>query len=163
MLTAMPLRLLLSICLTLFNGSSTSTGDIIHYMQTTLTFANGQWQDFQLLVTHLHASTPLILGLPWLHSTNTCINWQHLTLHFDRQTPEHSEPIPFNVTILVSATNHSHTLLQLHLKFAWLFVIDARLSNSPQVLTTLIDSRATSTFVSQPATNPQDLALASEL
>ncbi|KAG6875338.1 hypothetical protein C0993_009691 [Termitomyces sp. T159_Od127] len=63
-LTARLQRLPIPICLTLFNSSSTSTGDITHYVQTILTFANGQWQDLQLLVTHLHASTPFILGLP---------------------------------------------------------------------------------------------------
>ncbi|KAG6867428.1 hypothetical protein C0993_002859 [Termitomyces sp. T159_Od127] len=40
-LAATPQKLPLSIHLTLFNGSSTSTDDITHYMQTTLTFANG--------------------------------------------------------------------------------------------------------------------------
>ncbi|KAG6882758.1 hypothetical protein C0993_009268 [Termitomyces sp. T159_Od127] len=62
-LATTPQKILLPIHLTLFDGSSTSTGDIIHYIQTTLTFANSQWQDLQLLVTHLHTSTPLILGL----------------------------------------------------------------------------------------------------
>ncbi|KAG6899679.1 hypothetical protein C0993_007990 [Termitomyces sp. T159_Od127] len=63
-LAATPWKLPLPICLTLFNGSSTSTSNITHYVQTTLTFANSQQQDLQLLVTHLHASAPLILGLP---------------------------------------------------------------------------------------------------
>ncbi|KAG6867494.1 hypothetical protein C0993_002119 [Termitomyces sp. T159_Od127] len=44
------------------SNSSTSASDITHYMQTTLTFTNGQQQDLQLLVTHLHASVPLILA-----------------------------------------------------------------------------------------------------
>ncbi|KAG6882965.1 hypothetical protein C0993_008472 [Termitomyces sp. T159_Od127] len=35
-------KLPLPVCLTLFDGSSTSTSDVTHYMQTTLTFANGQ-------------------------------------------------------------------------------------------------------------------------
>ncbi|KAG6876495.1 hypothetical protein C0993_002704 [Termitomyces sp. T159_Od127] len=40
MLAAMPWRLSLPIHLTLFDSSSTSTSDITHYVQTTLTFAN---------------------------------------------------------------------------------------------------------------------------
>ncbi|KAG6867852.1 hypothetical protein C0993_010226 [Termitomyces sp. T159_Od127] len=81
-LATTPQKLPLPIHLTLFDGSSTSAGDITHYVQTTLNFANGQWQDLQLLVTCLHASALLILGLPWLRSTNLHINWQNLTLHF---------------------------------------------------------------------------------
>ncbi|KAG6882792.1 hypothetical protein C0993_009147 [Termitomyces sp. T159_Od127] len=113
MLAAMPQRLPLPIHLTLFDGSFISTGDITHRIQTTLTFPNGQWQDFQLLVTHWYASAPLILGLPWLHSTNLRIDWWNLTLHFDCQTSEHLEPIPLDVTALASAANHPHTPLQL--------------------------------------------------
>ncbi|KAG6867309.1 hypothetical protein C0993_004619, partial [Termitomyces sp. T159_Od127] len=63
MFAAMPWRLPISICLTLFDGSSTSASDITHYMQTALTFVNGQWQDLWLLTTYLHASASLILGL----------------------------------------------------------------------------------------------------
>ncbi|KAG6899326.1 hypothetical protein C0993_011203 [Termitomyces sp. T159_Od127] len=40
-LVATPQKLPLPIRLTLFNGSSTSTSNITHYMQTTLAFANG--------------------------------------------------------------------------------------------------------------------------
>ncbi|KAG6864476.1 hypothetical protein C0993_008840, partial [Termitomyces sp. T159_Od127] len=113
-LAATPQKLPLPIHLTLFDGSSTSTSDITHYVQTTLAFANGQQQDLRLLVTHLHASTPLILGLPWLRSTNPRINWQNLILHFDRQAMEPPEPISFDVTTPVSTTNHPHTPPQLH-------------------------------------------------
>ncbi|KAG6875020.1 hypothetical protein C0993_011192, partial [Termitomyces sp. T159_Od127] len=97
-LATTPQKLPLPIRLTLFNGSSTSAGDITHYVQTTLTFSNGQQQDLQLLMTRLHASVPLILGLPWLRSTNPRIDWQNLTLHFDCQAPEPPEPISFDVT-----------------------------------------------------------------
>ncbi|KAG6899003.1 hypothetical protein C0993_001860 [Termitomyces sp. T159_Od127] len=147
-LAATPQRLPIPIHLTLFDGSSTSTSDITHYMQTILTFANGQRQDLQSLMTCLHAFALLILGLPWLCSTSPCVDWQHLTLHFDQQTLEHLEPIPFDVTVPVSAADHPHTPLQLCSKSAWLFVINAQLSNSPKVFTALIDSGATGMFVS---------------
>ncbi|KAG6867336.1 hypothetical protein C0993_004224 [Termitomyces sp. T159_Od127] len=45
MLAAMPQRLPIPIHLTLFNSSSTSAGNITHYVQTTLTFTNNQQQD----------------------------------------------------------------------------------------------------------------------
>ncbi|KAG6863746.1 hypothetical protein C0993_010475 [Termitomyces sp. T159_Od127] len=74
MLAATPWRLPIPIRLTLFDGSSTSASDITHYLQTILTFANSQRQDLQLLMTHLHASAPLILGLSWLCSTNSNVD-----------------------------------------------------------------------------------------
>ncbi|KAG6883852.1 hypothetical protein C0993_003346 [Termitomyces sp. T159_Od127] len=107
-----------------------------------------QQQDLQLLMTHLHVSAPLILGLPWLCSTNPHIDWQSLTLHFDCHTLKHLEPIPFDVSTPVSATDHPHTPPQLCLKSAQSFVLNAQLSKFPQVLTTLINSKATGMFVS---------------
>ncbi|KAG6898333.1 hypothetical protein C0993_006959 [Termitomyces sp. T159_Od127] len=105
-LAAMPWRLPISIYFTLFDSSSTSAGDITHYVQTTLTFTNGQQQDLWLLVTHLHTSTLLILSLSWLCTTNPCIDWQHFTLYFDQQALKHPKPISFNVTTLVSVANN---------------------------------------------------------
>ncbi|KAG6864742.1 hypothetical protein C0993_008574 [Termitomyces sp. T159_Od127] len=146
MLAAMPWRLPLPIGLPLFDGSSTFAGDITHYIQTTLTFANSH--------------------LSWLHSTNPRINWWNLTLHFDHQTLECPEPIPFDVTAPVSATNHPHTPLQLCSKSTWLLVLNAQLSKFSQVLTTLIDSRAIRMFVSDqlnltynPLNRPMELQL----
>ncbi|KAG6882977.1 hypothetical protein C0993_008429 [Termitomyces sp. T159_Od127] len=156
-LATTPQKLPLSIYFTLFNGSSTSTDDITHYVQTTLTFANSQWQDLQLLVTCLHTFAPLILGLPWLRSTNPHVGWQNLTIHFDCQTLEHPEPISFDVTALVSTTDHPHTPPQLCLKFTWSFILNAQLGKSSQVLTALINSRATETFVSDQLNFTHDL------
>ncbi|KAG6863756.1 hypothetical protein C0993_010457 [Termitomyces sp. T159_Od127] len=121
-LVATPQKLPLPIHLTLFDSSSTSTGDITHYVQITLSFANGQRQDLWLLVTCLHASTPLILGLPWLRSTNPRIDWWNLTLNFNCQAMEPPETISFNS-----------------------FVLNAQLGESSQVLTTLVNSGATGT------------------
>ncbi|KAG6883588.1 hypothetical protein C0993_005292 [Termitomyces sp. T159_Od127] len=166
MLIAMPQRLPLSIYLTLFDSSFTSAGDITHYVQTILIFANSQRQDLWLLMICLHASAPLILGLPWLHSTNSCVDWQNLTLHFDCQTPECLEPIPFNLTAPASAADHPHTLLQLCSKSTWLFVLNAQLGKSLQVLTIFIDSGATRMFVNDqhdfthdPLDRPMELQL----
>ncbi|KAG6881638.1 hypothetical protein C0992_000594, partial [Termitomyces sp. T32_za158] len=61
-----PRRLPIPIRLRLFDGNASSAGDITHFVHLPLTFANGQQQELWLLVTKLHASAPLILGLPWL-------------------------------------------------------------------------------------------------
>ncbi|KAG6884673.1 hypothetical protein C0993_009054 [Termitomyces sp. T159_Od127] len=94
MLAAMPQRLPLPICLTLFDSSSTSASDITHYVQTIFTFTNGQWQDLQLLVTHLHTSTPLILGLSWLRSINLALigKISHSTLTAKPQNAQSPSP-----------------------------------------------------------------------
>ncbi|KAG6876707.1 hypothetical protein C0993_000930 [Termitomyces sp. T159_Od127] len=81
----------------------------------------------------------------------------NLTLHFDRQATEYPEPILFDVTALVSATNYLHTPPQLRSKSAQSFVLNAQLSESPQVLTALIDSRATRMFVSNQLNLNHDL------
>ncbi|KAG6898606.1 hypothetical protein C0993_005708 [Termitomyces sp. T159_Od127] len=120
-LAAAAQKLPLPIHLTLFNGSSTSAGNIIHYVQTTLTFTNGQQQGLQLLVTCLHAFALIILGLLWLCSTNPHVNWQNLTLHFDCQALECLEPISFDV----STADYLHTPPQLRSKSAWWFVLNA--------------------------------------
>ncbi|KAG5349026.1 hypothetical protein C0989_006508, partial [Termitomyces sp. Mn162] len=70
-LASQPLcRLPAPIPLKLFDGDSTPAGDITHCLEMTLTFADGQQQELQLLVTKLHPSAPVILGFSWLRSTN---------------------------------------------------------------------------------------------
>ncbi|KAG6876051.1 hypothetical protein C0993_005951 [Termitomyces sp. T159_Od127] len=127
-LATTPQKLPLPICLTLFNGNSTS--------------AVARPPVACDPPARLH---PLILGLLWLRSTNLYIDWWNLTLHFDCQATEHPEPIPFDVTTPVSATDHPHTPPQLCSKSTWSFVLNARLGESPQILTALIDSGATRT------------------
>ncbi|KAG6899680.1 hypothetical protein C0993_007991 [Termitomyces sp. T159_Od127] len=79
---------------------------------------------------------------------------------------EHLEPILFDVTALVSTTDHSHTPLQLCSKSTQLFVLNTQLSKSPQVLTASINSGTTRTFVSDqldlihdPLDRPRELQL----
>ncbi|KAG6876810.1 hypothetical protein C0993_000297 [Termitomyces sp. T159_Od127] len=109
MLAATPQRLPIPIHLILFNGSSTSAGDITHYMQITLTFANelqlfnGKptttgpiikkhcssivlnnvlWFLVDFLVTQLLGTTSIMLGLLWLCNINPNIDWRDLTMKF---------------------------------------------------------------------------------
>ncbi|KAG6899477.1 hypothetical protein C0993_009927 [Termitomyces sp. T159_Od127] len=127
-----------------------------------------QWSAAKPMIAHdLSARIrPLILGLPWLCSTNPRINWQNLTLHFDCQATEHLKPIPFDVTAPISTADLPHTPPQLHSNSAQSFILNARLGKSPQVLTALIDSGATKMFVSDqlnltrdPLDRPMELQL----
>ncbi|KAG5349199.1 hypothetical protein C0989_005288 [Termitomyces sp. Mn162] len=84
-------RLPTPIPLKLFDRDPTPAGDITHCLETTMTFANRQQQELQLLITKLHSSTPIILGFSWLCSTNPHVNWPSLTLHLDWDNPTNSE------------------------------------------------------------------------
>ncbi|KAG6867100.1 hypothetical protein C0993_006845 [Termitomyces sp. T159_Od127] len=67
--------------------------------------------------------------------------------HFINECPKR-QVLPCFEFEQVSAADHPHTLLQLHLKSAQSFVLNTQLSKSPQVFTALINSKATGTFVS---------------
>src|SRR5882724_658273 len=48
----------------------------------SVSFADCSTQSLSLLVTKLHPSAPIVLGLPWLQSTNPTVNWLALSLTF---------------------------------------------------------------------------------
>ncbi|KAG5349688.1 hypothetical protein C0989_002367 [Termitomyces sp. Mn162] len=140
------------ILLKLFDSDFTSTRDITHCLEMTMTFTNGRHQDLQLLITKLHLSAPVILGFSWLHSTNPCIDWSSLTLCLDWDNLTDSGLVPFNVSPssehLKDTTDVPRTPLQLQSKSVQLFIINVQLDSSPTVLSALINSGASSTFVS---------------
>ncbi|KAG5348599.1 hypothetical protein C0989_009602, partial [Termitomyces sp. Mn162] len=107
-----------SIPLKLFDGDPTPTRDITHCLEMTMTFANGQQQELQLLITKLHPSTPIILGFLWLCSTKPHIDWPSLTLHLNQDNPTNPRLVPFNVSTFSKNSetmiDHSWTPLQLH-------------------------------------------------
>ncbi|KAG5735086.1 hypothetical protein E4T56_gene20480 [Termitomyces sp. T112] len=75
-----------------------------------------------------------------------------LTLHLDQDNPTNSGLIPFNVSPPSESSetmiNQLPTPLQLCSRSAWLFVIYVRLGSSLKVLPALVDSSASSVFVS---------------
>ena len=75
------------IALCLFDGKPATSGFIHQLISITVHFSDESHQDLDLLVTRLHPSAPIVLGLPWLQSTNPIINWSTLTLTF--QTKPH--------------------------------------------------------------------------
>jgi len=92
-------QLPIPIKLSLFDGEPTSHGLITHSISTNLLFPPSSFQVVDLLVTTLHPSASIVLGLPWLHYTNPDIDWTrlqiqfHLGAHFP-QVP-HSLAVPF--------------------------------------------------------------------
>ena len=61
-----PAALAQPIVLCLFNGKPAMSGFIHQLISTTVHFSDESHQDLDLLVTKLHPSAPIVLGLPWL-------------------------------------------------------------------------------------------------
>src|SRR5882724_2356508 len=70
------------IALCLFDGKPVTAGFIHESVNTSVLFADCSTQSLSLLVTKLHPSAPIVLGLPWLRSTNPTIDWSALLLTF---------------------------------------------------------------------------------
>ncbi|RDB26468.1 hypothetical protein Hypma_006052 [Hypsizygus marmoreus] len=86
-LTTLPTtRLETPINLQLFDGNATSGGPIMLEVKTQLRLENNLTYEPRMLVTQLHHSTPIVLGLPWLREANPDINWQRMTMSFHRTT-----------------------------------------------------------------------------
>ena len=75
----------------LFDGSIASTGHIKHFVDTTMTFDNGDQQEQAFLVTRLHPTAQVVLGMTWLQEFNPQIDWKSMTLTFPANT---ADPLP---------------------------------------------------------------------
>jgi len=60
-----------------------TAGFIHESVNTSISFADHSTQLLSLLVTKLHPSAPIVLGLPWLQGTNPTIDWSALSLTFN--------------------------------------------------------------------------------
>ncbi|KAF8830708.1 hypothetical protein HHX47_DHR2000968 [Lentinula edodes] len=71
-----------SIPLELFDGKPTSAGLITQTYTDQISFADGTIHKVEFLVTRLHPTAPIVLGLPWLRMHNPVIDWKELCLTF---------------------------------------------------------------------------------
>src|SRR5882724_5710560 len=67
------------ITLCLFDGKPATARFIHESVNISVLFADCLTQSLSLLVTNLHLSALIVLGLPWLLSTNPMINWLALS------------------------------------------------------------------------------------
>ena len=74
------------IALCLFDGKPATSGFIHEYIKTTISFPDSSSQSLSLLITQLHPSAPIVLGLPWLKTTNPTIDWASMSLQFQSGT-----------------------------------------------------------------------------
>ncbi|KAG6834033.1 hypothetical protein H0H93_012419, partial [Arthromyces matolae] len=142
------IRLPIPIRLSLFDGEPTSSGEITHFALVRLTFENQVTQELRMLVTKLHRSASMVLGLPWLQETNPLIDWEVLSMTFDRKTDSNqvsfeipSKPPPHTISKGIEQTN-------LRSRAERAFVIQAKLESNKQQHYALIDSGAAGIFAS---------------
>ena len=70
------------IALSLFDGKPTTSGFIHEAIQATIFFPDSTSQTLCFLITQLHPAAQIVLGLPWLRTTNPTIDWAALSLSF---------------------------------------------------------------------------------
>jgi RNase H-like domain found in reverse transcriptase/Reverse transcriptase (RNA-dependent DNA polymerase)/Integrase zinc binding domain/Integrase core domain/Chromo (CHRromatin Organisation MOdifier) domain len=82
-----------SIRIELFDGSMASFGDITHTMNTDILFADGTKQREEFLVTRLHPTADVVLGIEWLQRHNPKVDWKHpMTVTFpDAKAKQNSD------------------------------------------------------------------------
>ena len=77
-----PTALAQPITLSLFDSKPATSGFIHQSISTSVQFLDESTQKLDLLVTQLHPLAPIVLGLPWLQSTNPIVDWSNLMLEF---------------------------------------------------------------------------------
>ncbi|KAG6815275.1 hypothetical protein H0H93_010365, partial [Arthromyces matolae] len=142
------IRLPIPIRLSLFDGEPTSSGEITHFALIRLTFENQITQELRMLVTKLHRSASMVLGLPWLQETNPLIDWEVLSMSFDRK-PE-SKQVNFEIPSKTQThvTSKATEPINLRSRAERAFVIQAKLESNKQQHYALIDSGAAGVFAS---------------
>lgn len=72
------------IALELFDGEATSGGLITECLTAATTFDDGTTHNVSYLVTKLHPTAPIVLGMPWLVEFNPDINWATFSINLHR-------------------------------------------------------------------------------
>src|SRR5262249_20039693 len=70
------------ILLCLFDGKPAAAGFIHQSVSSSIVFPDLCVQHLNFFVTTLHPSAPIVLGLPWLRTTNPVIDWPTLSISF---------------------------------------------------------------------------------
>src|SRR6266481_1472970 len=94
------------IALSLFDGKPAMSGFIHQSVPTTVQFSDESTQELDLLVTKLHPSAPIVLGLPWLQKTNPVVDWANLSLTFRTGPKSALPPITVAMSCVTTAPCH---------------------------------------------------------
>ena len=63
------------ILLELFDGSAAASGSISHHLPLDVSAPEGPPHQVDFLITNLHPTARIVLGLPWLQQHNPDIDW----------------------------------------------------------------------------------------
>ncbi|KAG6871932.1 hypothetical protein C0995_014746 [Termitomyces sp. Mi166 len=69
--------------LQLFDSTLTTSGLITYHHSNIISLANSLEFSVDLLITQLHCTMPIILGLLWLHDANPDIDWKSMAMMFE--------------------------------------------------------------------------------
>ena len=106
------------IALCLFDSKPAMSGFIHQSISTPVQFSDDSSQTLNLLVTRLHPSAPVVLGLPWLRSTNPVIDWTTLSLTFQTDPKLSLPEIALTLSCTTSAPHHEDIVSNLSPMFA---------------------------------------------
>ncbi len=91
--------------LELFDGSRTSSGVITHGITLNIQFSSGSLMPIDFLITKLHPSSQVVLGLPWLQQTNPAIDWTTMKVSIpDLLTGSNVEAATFRTSLSAGPT-----------------------------------------------------------
>ena len=86
--TSLPMTALRNpIRLELFDGSPTTAGFITHSINLDVLYPSGDPVTLTFLITALHPSAQIVLGMPWLQTTNPTIDWTSGTVTIPDNAP----------------------------------------------------------------------------
>jgi Aspartyl protease len=101
--------------LRMIDGALTTSGVITHSFSTAVVFPGLVSRQLRFLVTKLHPSVQMVLGLPWLQRENPRINWttgdMYLTMGAVPVPPDTATPLPFSFLIPLSLPHLQNTSL----------------------------------------------------
>ncbi|KAF5376110.1 hypothetical protein D9615_007778 [Tricholomella constricta] len=157
---------LVNLCL--FDGELSALGKITHYTTNDVKFSDGTTQRIRFLLTKLHETATIVLGLSWLKEVYSCINWKDLCITLRQGSNGKIEgSLPdLRRKNEVAPTTTDTGAQRLPLRSAHSFTIEVQLKGSPTRLQALIDSGAAGNFITQslctkpePLVNPMTLQL----
>ncbi|KAF5378300.1 hypothetical protein D9615_008790 [Tricholomella constricta] len=147
--------------LCLFDGELSASGKITHYTTNDVKFSDGTTQRIRFLLTKLHETAAIALGLSWLKEVNPRINWKDLCITLRRESNGKIEgSLPdLRRKKEVAPTTTGTGDQRLPSRSARSFTIEVQLEGSSTRLRALIDSGAAENFIAQSScTKPEPLA-----
>jgi len=98
------------VTLFLFDGSQSPSGPITEMCCSEVLIGNSVRQKLEFLITELHPSVKVVLGLRWLQQYNPVIDWQAMTMTLPGHSPALDISTPADLSGPSDAVKASHQL-----------------------------------------------------